>query len=274
MSDKIIINEKALLHRLECPLRSTASTVVLESPILACSENTARWLIAERVSGRTPSAAVTREVFDAEWRGTQYFQSRAEIPAKEYEIRVGEGVRACRRLRDIIFRCEVLQPISPYELPIGDAVITGEYAVLRSSRRRNHAFAVYLRHKGLRIKPLVPDIVSFARRLDLGNRWTDPMNHDWKVNTIAVMHYWLTSDLSAEHKADREFAVEVLRGAVNVFIGPPFPVPGDHCMLCPTRACRPDDLVRPANPGFAVKLLRHKAAATVRLAAPKADGDA
>jgi hypothetical protein len=139
MSDKIIINEKALLHRLECPLRSNASSAVPESPVLACSENTARWQIAERAGGRAPSAATTREVFDAEWKGTPYFQSRTGIPAKEYETRVREGIRACRRLRDIIFRCEVIQPLSPYALPIGDAVITGEYAVFRSSRRKNHA---------------------------------------------------------------------------------------------------------------------------------------
>src|ERR1035438_3492350 len=225
MSDKTFISEKALLHRLECPLRSAASSAVLESPVLACSENTARWLIAERVGGRAPSAAATREVFDAEWKGTPYFQSRNDIPPKEYEIRVGEGARACRRLRDIIWRCEVLQTLSPYALPVGDAVITGGYAVLRSSRRRNHAFGLYLRHKGVRMKRLVPDVVSFARRLDLGNRWIDPVNRRWKVNTIAVMNYWVSSDLSAEHKLDREFASEVLLGAVNVFIGPPFPVP-------------------------------------------------
>jgi hypothetical protein len=154
MSDKTFINEKALLHRLECPLRSTASSVVLESPVLACAENTAQWLIAERFGGRAPSAAATREVFDADWKGTQYFQSRNDIPPKEYQISVGEGVRSCRRLRDIIWRCEVLQTLSPYALPIGDAVITGEYAVLRSSRRKNHAFALYLRYKGIRIKRL------------------------------------------------------------------------------------------------------------------------
>jgi hypothetical protein len=264
MDDKTFINEKALLHCLECPLRSTASSVALESPVLSCSENTARWLIAERFGGRAPSAAATRDVFDSEWKGTQYFQARTEIPAKEYEIRVREGIRACRRISDIIFRCEVLQPISPYQLPIGDAVITGEYAVLRSSRRRNHAIALYLRHKGVRIKRLVPDVVSFARRLDLGNRWIDPVNRDWKVNTVGVMHYWITSDLSAEHKLDRVFAAEALRGAVNVFTGPPFPVPGDHCMSCPTRACRPDDLVRTGNAGIALKLLRRQAAGKVQ----------
>jgi hypothetical protein len=245
MTDKILIPEKALRHRLECPMRSTPFSSILESPLLTCAENTARGLIAEQVGGRAPSADATRDVFDAAWKGTQYFQSRAEIAAKEYETCLREGLRACRRIRDIIFRCDILQPVSSYALAIGDAVIAGEYAVLRSSRRKNHAFALYLRHKGVRIKRLVPDVVSFARRLDLGNRWTGPENHHWKVNSVGVMHYWISSDLSAEHKLDREFAREVLRGAVNVFSGPAFPVPGDHCKLCPTPACRPDDLVRP-----------------------------
>src|SRR4051794_30554883 len=94
----------------------------------------------------------------------------------------------------------------PYTLPIGDAVITGEYAVLRSSRRKKHAFALYLRHEGIRMKPLVPDVVSFARRLDLANRWMDPANRHWGIESIAVMHYWVSRDLSAEHRPDREFA--------------------------------------------------------------------
>jgi hypothetical protein len=83
------------------------------------------------------------------------------------------GARACRRLPEIIWRCEILQPVTPYQLAIGDVVITGAYAVLRSSRRKKHAFALYLRDGGVKLKRLVLDLVSFARRLDLGDRWLD-----------------------------------------------------------------------------------------------------
>ena len=62
--------------------------------------------------------------------------------------RFREGIRACRRLRDIVWRCEVLQPLSPYTLAIGDVQVAGEYAVLRSSRRKKHAFALYLAASG------------------------------------------------------------------------------------------------------------------------------
>jgi hypothetical protein len=241
MAEKAFIDEKALLYRLECPQRSNGSSTVPESPLLVCAEHTARWLIAEQVSGRAPTASETREFFDAEWKQTRYFQSRSGISAGEYELRVREGVRACRRLRDIIWRCEILQPVSPYELPIGEVVITGEYAVLRSSRRKKHAFGLYLRHQGVRIKRLVPDVVSFARRLDLANRWVDAANRHWAVQSIGVLHYWVGRDLSAEHTADYGFTREVLLGAADVVRGYPFPLPGDHCLSCPTRGCRPDE---------------------------------
>lgn len=245
MIDKVHINEKALLHRLECPVRSNGSSTMQESPVLACAENTARWLIDEMFAGRAPSASETREFFDIAWKQTACFQSKSSIPQKKYEPLVGEGIRACRRLRDVIWRCEILQPVSPYALAIGGIVIAGEYAVLRSSRRRKHAFALYLRHQGVKIKPLVPDIVSFARRLDLGHRWIDPANRHWAIQSIGVLNYWVSQDLSAEHTPDYVFTRDVLLGAAGVVTGNPFPVPGDHCLSCPTRACRPDDLVRP-----------------------------
>jgi hypothetical protein len=223
LSEKVSINEKDLLYRLECPLRSNGSSTVQESPVLACAENTARWLIDEMFAGRAPSASETREFFDIAWKQTACFHSKSCIPTKKYELLVREGLLACRRLRDIVWRCEILQPVSSYALAIGDIVIAGEYAVLRSSRRRKHAFALYLRHQGVKIKRLVPDIVSFARRLDLGHRRIDPSNRHWAIQSIGVMHYWVSRDLSAEHTADYVFASDVLLGAAGVVTGHPFP---------------------------------------------------
>ena len=242
---KIIITEKELLYRLECPLRWATLYIMQESPILTCAEETVRWLIAEQLGGRVPSAKETLAFFDSEWNQTAYFQSKNGIPQKEYQLRLREGVRACRRLRDIVFRCEILQGVTPYELPAGNLIITGEYAVLRSSRRKKHAFALYLRRAGVKIKRLVPNLVSFARRLDLGNRWIDPANRNWGIESVGVMHYWLTGDLSAEHRPDLNFATDVVLGASSAITGSPFPQPGKHCLSCPTRACRPDDLACP-----------------------------
>jgi len=247
MTASIVLNEKALLYLLKCPARSNRASPLKESPVLVSAENTASWLIDELRAGRTPTATKTRDFFDAEWQQTAYFQSQSSIPIKEYERCLREGVRACRRLRDILYRCEILQPPSAYTLQIGGVAITGEYAVLRSSRRKKHAFALYLRYQGVRLKRLVPDVVSFVRRLDLEKRWTDPANRYWRVESIGVMHYWVSRDLSAEHITDREFATDVLLGAVGVVTGAPFPVPGEQCRLCPTRACRPDDLVGPSD---------------------------
>jgi len=232
------ISEKDLSAYLECPMHSAASIRMPESPVLACSEETARWLITEICAGRQPSANETRDFFDTHWRQTTYFQSRDSIPIKKYQRRLLEGVRACRRLRDVIWRCGIIQPVSPYELSVGDMVITGEYAVLRCSRPKTHAFALYLRDQGVRIKPLIPDIVSFARRLDLSNRWVDPANRHWGIEKVSVLHYWVNRDLSLNHSSHASFAADVLTGAAGVLAGHPFPIPGDHCRACSTRACR------------------------------------
>jgi hypothetical protein len=61
------------------------------------------------------------------------------------------------------------------------------------------------------------------------------------------MRYWVAQDLSAEHQSDLGFAMDLVRGAVSVITRNPFPLPGDHCLACPTRACRPDEMMRPAN---------------------------
>jgi len=232
LTETAFINEKTMLYHLECPLRSRGLAAVPQSPVLECAESTARWLMAEQLAGRAPTAKETRDYFDQ----TGYFQPRNDISPKEYEQRGREGIRACRRLRDIVWRCEVLQPLSPYTLAIGGVRITGEYAVLHSSRRKKHAFGLYLRHLGVRIKPLLPDVVSFARWLDLANR----ANRGWGIESFGVLNYWVTRDLSAEHKPERAFATDVLLGAVGVVRGSPFPVPGEHCLSCPNRACRPD----------------------------------
>jgi hypothetical protein len=92
---------------------------------------------------------------------------------------------------------------------------------------------LYLRDQGVRIKPLVPDIVSFARQLDLRNRWIDPANRHWGIQKISVMNYWVTRDLSAEHWLASSLASDVLLGATGVVTGHPFPIPGDHLPVLP-----------------------------------------
>ncbi|MGA2116341.1 MAG: hypothetical protein ABSH56_16490 [Bryobacteraceae bacterium] len=65
----------------------------------------------------------------------------------------------------------------------------------------------------------------------------------WEIQSIGVLHYWVDRDLAPEHKPDLRFATDVLLGAVTSVTGNPLPVPGKHCLSCPARACRPDELV-------------------------------
>ena len=228
------INEKALLYHLGCPLRSDGSTPGPEFPVLQCAESTLHWLIDEIAAKRQPTASHTREFFDVQWQQTSYFQSRDAIPLKQYNRRLLEGVRACARLRDLLWSHEILQRVLPYQLSLNGVVISGEYTVLRSSRRKNHVFVPYLRYGGVKLRPLVPDIVSFARWVDASNR---AVAQEWRVDRVGVMHYWVTQNLAAEHKPDPEFAAQVLHGAVATISRPTYPIVGEHCLACPARHC-------------------------------------
>jgi hypothetical protein len=234
----ITLSEKELVQRLECPARSNslASTSEDGSALLTCAEHTARWLSDELANGRQPTARETRYYFDGVWTQTAYFQMREKIPMKKYAATVMRGMRACYRLRDVFWRCEILQPVLPYELSVGGMVLTGEYAVLRSSRYKKHAFALYLRQGGVKKMPLVPDVVSFARWLK-SNAFAE-----WGVDSIAVMHYWVGQYLQAKHLPYRQEAVDVLEGAAGVITGRAFPIPGPHCSGC-GRPCRSDSVL-------------------------------
>ena len=238
MTNATWISEGSLRHYLECPLRYTDSTMVPESPVvLIQAENTFRWLVDELRAGRAPTVSETQEFFEK-----AYWHSWGALSQKAREQQAKDLTRACRRLRDIVWQYEILQPVSPYSLTVDGVQITGEYAVFRSSRRKKEGFAMYLRHQGMRKRPLRPDIVSFARWLDLANR-VDP---GWGIQSVGVMHYWVARDFAAAHKPDRQFAVDVIRGAVAVVKGRPFPVLGEHCRTCLRTACRPD-CVHPAE---------------------------
>jgi hypothetical protein len=228
---KMMITEEALLCRLQCPLRAAEANSGPEPPVLHCAERTLQWLIAEIASGRLPDVLETHHYyFETE---PDLFR-RDNLPGKEYERRYQQGWRVCRLLRDILFRCQILQPVEKYELPIGGVMITGEYAVFRSSRRKRQAYVLYLRHGGLKVRPLIPDVVSFARFVDVTNRSSD---RGWGVDRIGVLHYWVAQKLSALHRPDPEFAASVLRGAVGTISLPPHPRTGEHCLVCPSRNC-------------------------------------
>jgi len=226
------ITEKALLSHLQCPLRADGSTSGPESPVLKGAESTLQWLISELASCRLPDIHETHNYYFA--TDPDFFRSH-NLPRTEYVRRLDQGVRVCRLLRDILSRCETLQPVERYDLPIGGVMITGEYAIFRSSRRKRQAFALYLRHGGLKVRPLIPDVVSFARFVDFTNR---PADRGWRVDRIGVLHYWIAQKLSALHQPDPEFAANVLRGAVGTISQPPYPRTGEHCLVCPTRNCR------------------------------------
>jgi len=193
---------------------------------LHCAESTARWLIEEIDAGRQPTEGETHEFFTVQWRQTEFFQSRDAIPPQDYNHQVEEGVRACSCVRNLIWRCEILQNVSPYALLVDGMTISGEYAVLYSPRRKIKTFIPYFRYDHL--KPVIPDIVTFARWMDASNRL--PM-------TINIVHCPVNQNRAAGYQPDPVRAGEYLRAAVGTISRRPYPRMSEHCLVCPTPNC-------------------------------------
>jgi hypothetical protein len=110
LTEKLFINEKALLYRLACPIRSNGSNTVQDSPVLVCAENTGRWLIAERFAGRAPTVSETREFYDIEWKQTAYSQSRAALHQRHTFF-------ACGKVHGRAGGCAILSGVTKFSKP-------------------------------------------------------------------------------------------------------------------------------------------------------------
>lgn len=212
MTDKTVMAEKALLSASQCASLVGGSRIIPELPILIAAEKTAAWLIDDIAHGRNPTAADTRRFFETHWQHA-YSHSQDTLAPEDCTTQLRQIPHACWRLREIIWSREILQPVLPYRLTVDDIAITGAYAVLRSSRRKRHAYVLYLREGGVKRRPLIPDVISFARWLDLQNRWAE-ISSEWRIKTIGILHYWVTTDTSLEHRPDPEVAKQVLVDAV------------------------------------------------------------
>ena len=208
MNEIITVNERALIDPAGKPSAEP------ESPLLIAAEETAAWLIDETDHGRYPGARHTWKVFEDHWERA-FPKSAGVMSSKDYCEQLQQIPHACCRLRDLIWPREVLQPVRPYKLIVDGVTITGQYAVLRSARRRKHAQIIYLRHSGERRRPLIPDTLSTARWLYIDARWAQVASA-WQINSIGVLHYWIANaDFAAEHKPDVASAKQMLVHAVS-----------------------------------------------------------
>ena len=104
------INEQALLAAVRCPLGSPDIAADVQSPVLACTEQTFRWLTTVNFDGGWPSMRETMEVFEHHWHATSYYKAKAGADPREYHRLLLSGVRACRRIRDLFVRFQLIQP--------------------------------------------------------------------------------------------------------------------------------------------------------------------
>jgi hypothetical protein len=84
MAQILELTESALLERLPCPLRTSVKTRIEDSVVLPCAEATAEWVIRESFEGRGVPFRRCLEVFDAHWKQTPFYLSKAQLNAEFY----------------------------------------------------------------------------------------------------------------------------------------------------------------------------------------------
>ena len=131
-----------------------------------------------------------------------------------------------------MYRYEIVIPVTPYDLCLGPVTISGEYAIVRG-RRKDHALVLYLHNDVRTVRPVRPDIVSFARWLHLD------LQESGGFDSHSVLHYWVNQEFTMEHNPDAaEARAFIVAAATTVDPAHRFPSPGPYCVSCPTQACR------------------------------------
>jgi hypothetical protein len=160
----INLTEEALVAAVQCPMRARAGDAPARSPVLESAEEVFAWLFRERFDGRWPDVKETLGLFDELRHKTEWYRVNAAPP-----MTAREGLAAlhsCGRLMRLFYRLEAIP--ARHALCFPDRGRINQREVCRDALdEAKRALIIYLRDGGIRMKPLVPDLISFARGLDL-----------------------------------------------------------------------------------------------------------
>lgn len=119
----------AELHRRSlCSLYDSKEVDLLAGP----AEQTFRWALRERHSGKVPSIESLRERFMDGW------SSGWSKPEKDSSYWKGPNAARSfgRRVYEFLLKYEVIHPLEPYKLNIEHGIVTGEYALAQWTKTR------------------------------------------------------------------------------------------------------------------------------------------
>jgi hypothetical protein len=226
------IREMDLLEYSRCLLRKPeGAPYVLPADVIAAELAAKKVFLLAFTESRVPGASEVRELYERAWNEAVGFDPDLRTPPRS-------GLAVCRRLRDILLRYEIQQPVTKYILNLGRATISGEYAVVVDSKRRKDGlFVLRWRHKAERVaRQLIQsvDVVNYARWLHLRNIETHELD-------LGVLNLALDADESwIERISGEKLVRRSLSFLVESIVGDQgFPSTGEHCRSCQTNACQP-----------------------------------
>lgn len=228
------IRELDLVEYGRCLYRSPERVPYVLPADVMTAEATAKKLILKTFAEEwVPDIQVVRRVYDETWNEVVGHDPELKTPPRA-------GLTVTRRIRDLLSRFIIRQPVTKYVLNLGRAAISGEYAVVSDEsrgRRFPGVFVVRLRHRYERFErspvPQRPDVVNYARWLNLRNMESHEPN-------IGVVNLGLDSDEVWFDQIPNERQV---RGSLSYLVESivseqGFPSAGPYCSNCHTNGCQ------------------------------------
>lgn len=215
---KQVIEEFDLLEYTCCPMRLKGGVSYATDPTEAMVMDLASSMLMASFCGEKISLRQVRKQLD------ELNQQRAK-PLPHMRI-----VRMSARLHELISRYRILQPVTPYQLHLGDVVIAGQYAVVQRVETKNEAAVLRIRNFNDELHSR-PDIINYAR-------WAHLVLYEMDFRRYLVVNWHLLKNFQWLEEYNEKTVRKAITTASRNFVGQSFyPAPGSHCRNCLTKAC-------------------------------------
>lgn len=221
--------EHVLLLASACPLM----TVTVDRQLKTAQE-VMRWAILREHENHRQKLSDIRERYCRIWKSLYYPEYEVVRPPDE-DAKYWEGPRAAsgigKRIHDFVVTYEILQPVQPYELILGERSIRGEYALVRKRNKlavSQTEVLVLERHRPLHYQ--YPDMLSLAR-------WVHARRELMTNADPGIMHQPLfRGDAWHIKQVNESLAVRWLEAVLDT-VTKKFAAPGSHCSDCVRHDC-------------------------------------
>jgi len=225
-------NDRDLLEFMRCPLRQPQVVTYNRPPDTVLAEEVVKAALIEVFrspdNAVAPSAASILEWMEAAWPGVE----AAGVNKQRFKkFLCVSGARVASRLRRLLQRYTLFQPVTPYELSFSRAAVSGEYAVMTDRKKQGCDKLLILRVR-MPGEAHRPDVVNHCR-------WLHLHTYERRGVPVGTLNYCFGSE---EEWLERILEEDAVRPSITSLIdyaisNASVPAPGKHCEDCRTDAC-------------------------------------